>query len=135
MSKLKSTHSNTFKFIDEFSSLKSSYYLSTITVKELEYDDGNYYFDIDYVNKFVSTTIDTSDSLTEKLKEKIHPFYGSHIKDFMKYEGDIVKKNPLTSIMIEYLLMDYEQLALVSGFTTPQRYKQNIMWSLNYFWD
>jgi hypothetical protein len=134
MAQVISTQTKTFKFTDEFSPLSTSHYLSTITVKELEYEDGNHYWDIGYVNKFIPGTID-SQEVIKKLKKTAHPFNGSQIQDFMGYEGDILFKNPMTTIMVDYLLMDYEQLALVSGVTTSQRYKQSIMWSLCNFWD
>ena len=133
MTQIISTQTKTFKFTDEFSE-STFHYLSTITVKELEYEDGSHYWDIEYVNKFIPGTTDSTESIV-KLKKITHPFYGSQVQDFMEYQGDIILKNPLTSIMVEYLLMDYDKLALLSGVTTPQRYKQNIMWSLSYFWD
>ena len=134
MTKVISTQTKTFKFTDEFSQSTSSHYLSTITVKELEYEDGNHYWDIEYVNKFIPGTID-SQVIINSREKKSHPFYGSQVPDFMEYQGDILFKNSMTSIMVKYLLMDYDQLALVSGATTPQRYKQSIMWSLSYLWD
>lgn len=134
MTQVISTQIKTFKFTDEFLQSLSSYYLTTVTVKELKYEDGNHYWDIAYVNKFISGTID-SQEVIKKLEKTAHPFYGSQVEDFMEYQGDILFKNSMTSIMVDYLLMDYEQLALESGVTTPQRYKQSIMWSLSYFWD
>lgn len=134
MTQVISTQTKTFKFTDELSSETTSYYLTTVTVKELKYENGSHYWDIGYVNKFIPGPNESPESIA-KLKKITHPFFGSNVKDFMDYEGDIILKNPMTSFMVEYLLADYEQLSLVSGFTTPQRYKQSIMWSLSYFWD
>jgi len=134
MTQVISTQTKTFKFTDEYLLFNSSYYLTTITVKELKYENGQHYWDITYVNKFIPEP-HSSQELNSAFEKDSHPFSGSNIKNFMDYQGDIVFKNPMTSIMIEYLLMDYDQLALVSGATTPQRYKKNIMWSLSYFWD
>lgn len=134
MTQVISTQTKTFKFTDEFSSSTTSYYLTTITVQELKYEDGLHYWDIGYVNEFISSSSD-SPEIAKICKKNSHPFFGSRIDDFKTYDGDILIKNSLTSVMVEYLLMDYEQLALVSGITSPQRYKQNVMWTLNYFWD
>ena len=134
MTQLISTTTKTFKFTDEFSSRNTSHYLSTITVKELKYETGLHYWDISYVNQFIRGSTD-SPEIIKKCKSTTHPFYGSQVEDYMEYEGEILFKNPMTSTMVEYLLMEYEDLALVSGITTPQRYKQSIMWSLSYFWD
>jgi hypothetical protein len=136
MTQVISTQTKTFKFTDEFSPSTSSHYLTTVTVKELKYEDGNHYWDIGYAHKFIPGTIDLPVVIINSLEKKLHPFYKiSQVQDFMDYEGDILFKNPMTTIMVEYLLMDYEELALVSGVTTAQRYKQSIMWSLSYFWD
>ena len=135
MTQIISTQTNTFKFTDEFSSSVSAYYLTTISVKDLKYEDGNHYWDIEYNNIFIPVQLASHRQSTENFKKTAHPFFGSQVEDFMNYQGDIIKKNPMTSIMVEYLLMDYDQLALISGFTTPERYKQRIMWSLANFWD
>ena len=37
--------------------------------------------------------------------------------------------------MIEYLLMNYEELSKYSGNVTPQCYKRSIMVALSKFWD
>lgn len=121
-----STRNETFKFTDTDS---SSYYVVNITVQELEYSNGQHYFDISYECIFIGIP-DSHDN------SRAHPFFGSQVDDFMKYKGDIIVKNRLTSIMVDYLLMDNEQLALETEHTTPQRYRQNIMWSIaHYFWD
>jgi hypothetical protein len=120
------TRNETFKFTDTDS---SSYYVVNIMVQELEYSIGQRYYDISYDFIFIAVP-DSHDN------SRAHPFFGSQVDDFMKYNGDIIVKNRLSSIMVDYLLMDNEQLSLESGHTTPQRYRQNIMWSIaHYFWD
>ena len=70
----------------------------------------------------------TFDILTfEEYKQSIHPFFGSLIEDYMTYEGDTVIKNTLSSSIIDYLLMDYDQLEKVSGSSSAQKYKQSII--------
>lgn len=133
MTKVITTRTNTFKFTSEVYG-SNSYYMSTVIVKELEYESGQHYWDISYKNDFISDPTDNVEKINQD-KLKLHPFYGSHMSDYMDYTGEILFKNPLTTIMVDYLLMDYEQIELESGLTTSQRYKQNIMWSLCYFWD
>ena len=49
--------------------------------------------------------------------------------------GVIVHKNEMTKIMIDYLLMDNEELSKYSGLTCVNRYRQNIMRNLENLWD
>ena len=66
---------------------------------------------------------------------KNHPFFETNMEDFLGYEGEVIAKNPMTDMMVNYLRMDDEELAKFSGHTTPQDYKHKIMLSIVYFWD
>jgi hypothetical protein len=57
------------------------------------------------------------------------------MEDFLSYEGEVIAKNPMSEMMVDYLLMDDAELAKFSGHTTPQDYKHKIMLSIVYFWD
>jgi hypothetical protein len=52
-----------------------------------------------------------------------------------EYQGDIILANPMTSIMVEYLLMPLEDTKKICGDDCPLRYKSNIMLALTNFWD
>jgi hypothetical protein len=121
-----STKQKTFKFINEFDSNDKSYYLIKIVVKELLYDDGKIFYDIGYEYEFNGL---------EKSKKIIHPYH--HTKDVadLDLEGVIVFKNKMTETMVEYLLLDPEELETVSRTTTAQCYRTNIMIGLARLWD
>jgi hypothetical protein len=133
MTQIVSIQSKTFKFTDEIR-FSSCYYNVNITVKELLYDTGILYYEINYKYEYVSSAL-YSDDINQKYKKIIHPFYGYSIENYMTYSKEIVVKNSLTSLMIEYILMDYDQLQKVSGATTAQKYKQTTMVALSFFWD
>ena len=52
-----------------------------------------------------------------------------------QYLGDIIHSNPMIEQMIQYLLMDDDELMKYTGITTPNRYKLQIINSLKLFWD
>ena len=126
MTQTLSTKQKTFKFINEFDSNDKSYYLIKIVVKELLYDDGKIFYDIGYEYEFNGL---------EKSKKIIHPYH--HTKDVadLDLEGVIVFKNKMTEAMVEYLLLDPEELENVSRTTTAQCYRTNIMIGLARLWD
>jgi hypothetical protein len=103
------------------------HYVVTVTVKELLYSDGKTYMDIHY--DFDAKMKDTRQHIVT------HPFYDSEVSDFLTYDGEIIARNPMTAMMVEYLLMEDAELAKFTGNTTPQDYKHKIMLSLAYFWD
>jgi len=116
---------------------KTPYYTLDVTEKELKYECGYYYYDIGYEFKFISS--DTC-SLEENIKhEKLaHPFASFSSDDDTKFEGVIVYKNDLTKMLVEFLLMDYEELETKIQHTlkvSPQSYKSNVMESLALLWD
>ena len=82
------------------------------------------YYDITYKHK-----------LSNKKEETLlaHPFYGSENKENM--EGEIITKNTLTDKLIEYLLMDLNELKKHTGKTTPLDYKRIIMNTITLMWD
>jgi len=126
MTQTLSTKQKTFKFINEFDSNDKSYYLIKIVVKELLYDDGKIFYDIGYEYEFNGL---------EKSKKIIHPYH--HTKDVadLDLEGVIIYKNKMTEAMVEYLLLDPEELENVSRTTTAQCYRTNIMIGLARLWD
>jgi hypothetical protein len=105
------------------------HYKITISVKDLFYSDGKKYMDIGYEFEAVMET----DAVGKLLKN--HPFFHCDMDDFLEYDGEIIAKNPMTAMMVDYLLMDNAELAKFSGHTTPQDYKHKIMLSIVHFWD
>ena len=133
MSQVISTKKSNFKIYNEFDTynLSDPYYLVEILVKELKYENENYYYDLTYNYKFISS-IERSEEYNYKLKLSLHPFYD---KKHCECTGVIVFKNEMITKMIEYLLMSDSDLKSISGLTTTQNYRVNIMNSLEIFWD
>ena len=78
----------------------------SVNVKDLYYSDGKQYMDISFMTTHPNTT--------EPFMIH-HPFYGTDVEDYLNYEGEIIAKNPMTSIMVNYLLMDDAKLAKFVG--------------------
>jgi hypothetical protein len=66
---------------------------------------------------------------------EIHPF--RHDKDFIRYslDGDIVFRNTLSDVLVQYLQMNNEDLLKHSGSTTPEEYRKTVMKSIALLWD
>ena len=107
----------------------SDHYKVTVSVKDLFYSDGKKYMDIGYTFESVMETEPVGKLI------KNHPLYDSVMEDFLTYDGEVIAKNPMTAMMVDYLLMDDAELAKFSGHTTPQDYKHKIMLSIVHFWD
>ena len=93
-----------------------------ITVKTLRYKCGNEYYDITYSYGYAC-----SDS------RHLNPFNEGNASQ--SEDGDIIKKNPMTEKMVEYLLMNEVQLGELTGHMHPTDYKAGIMRALSLFWD
>ena len=65
-----------------------------------------------------------------------HPFYND-IQFFNTghNDGEIIAKNSLSDILVEYLLMDNDTLSQKSGFSTPEFYRMSIIQGIKHFWD
>ena len=133
MTQIISTNTNNFKIYNEFENndLSGPYYLVEITIKELKYENGNNYYDINYEFKFIRSSTKSQED-NNKLKLTLHPFYNQKNID---YDGVIVFKNEMVTKMVEFLLMCDSDLESNSGLTTAQTYRINIMNSLGMLWD
>ena len=112
------TFTKRFRFINEFDSSDNSYCNIIITVIEHLYNDGNTYYEINYEYEYNGL---------ESSKMTICPE--------VTFNGVIILKNKMTEIMVEYLLADPKELSKVSGASTQQCYRTNIILSLDRMWD
>jgi len=112
----------------------SPHYILSIIQKELQYESGCCYYDIEYNFKFIPSDQFTTEE-NKKHRKLAHPFAPFSSDDDTKFEGVIVYANELTKKLVEFLLMDYDQLAEIIDHDTPQSYKSNIMESLALLWD
>ena len=125
MTSIVSTKEKTFTFVNEFDVMDTSFYIIDVKVEEKLYSNGKTFYDISYSYKFEGS---------EESRLNLHPFYNDKtIVD--EAEGVIVYKNKMTEMMIEYLLLDSEELKKVSNITSAQCYRASIMLSLNPLWD
>ena len=100
-----------------------------ILINTLEYSNGKQYYDISYVYNFYPDSNFSKAQLIEQYKN-MNP-----LKKPATDCGGIVYKNRVITPMIEYLCMDDETLINETGSTTPQRYRFNIIQTLEKFWD
>ena len=93
-----------------------------VTAKTLRYENGEEYYDIGYRYQYNSDDA-----------KHLNPFNDSLLSQ--SDEGDIIRKNDMIRLMVDYLLMEIDQLAELIGKTCPIDYKSHIMRSLSLFWD
>ena len=109
-------------FIENRFNSKNDYCDITINVKHIKYGDDTEYYYINYDNVFSKNHID-KDYIDDS-----HPLYNYHkiiSKNILHY--NIITKNSMTTEMIKYLLMDYDELELHCGNNSPEFYKKGIM--------
>jgi hypothetical protein len=91
-----------------------------ITIDTIDYGNNNYFYKIAYTYQY---STDNSNYL--------NPFYKCDDGE----EGVIVNKNKLTDTLIEFLIMNDDDLKLLSGHISPFDYKAATMRSLALLWD
>ena len=64
-----------------------------------------------------------------------HPF--RHDTEFMEnsLDGDIIFRNTLSDVLVEYLQLNNNDLLKHSGSTTPDQYRKTVMKSISLLWD
>lgn len=75
--------------------------------------------------------------IIQKLEDLVIPCPFAYFDDNVKecYEGVIVIKNPMTTSMVDMIMMDDEELEKYSGNSTAENYRRNIMVNITNFWD
>lgn len=131
MSIILSTTKKTFRFINEFDENPRYYCDTTFTVKKKRYNSGGDFYYITCENKY---------SENNKHSLSASPFYDDMKNGESKIEKCytdvlILISNPMSDIMVEYLLMDFSKLTEVSGHVSAMNYKISIINSLTHFWD
>jgi hypothetical protein len=119
------------QFYDETFNITKAYYDVKITVKTRLYDSGVEYYDITYNYKFHPMELKNEDDIFY-FQKVIHPFYQ---EDQQGKYGEIIRKNKMTTCLVEYLLKSDEALMEDIGLSTPQRYRSDIIHSIARLWD
>ena len=121
------------RFDGEKYNLHGPYYLVRIGVKTLQHGEDLFY-EVDFNYSFERNSATLGDM--DFFKKNYHPFYRRGEKGCasdLQYGGMIIK-NAMTTMMIDYLLMEDDVLRKRSGCNNPQKYRKSIMFSLSYFW-
>ena len=131
------TREKVFKFLDIFDNNEEIFCITNIKVVEKE-SGGKIIYDITYSYDCPGLN-STNPEIVERSK-KCFPFYYSKKKlgDVIYNiddEGVIVFKNSLTEKMVEYLLMEPNELQELIGTHWWMQYKIKVMESLTIFWD
>jgi len=113
----------TFKIMELVS---EAYVLITIYIIETTYNK----YDINLQYDFDNQTLSKSD---KKFIMKNLELYDNTLDDF--YSGEIIHKNPLTTHLIQYLLMDDIQLQTFSGNVTADTYRLSLLHAIKSLWD
>lgn len=115
---------NSFEFYDVNDS--SNFCKLYVTVKKLKYQTEEIYYDISYSYEYFGN---------DKKAEQLNPLLFIENDNGLSYVGDIIAYNSLTSEIVRYLLMPFDELSKYSGRVEPQQYKIQIIKSINLFWD
>tara|TARA_B100000575_G_C23054390_1_gene606944 strand:- start:79 stop:483 length:405 start_codon:yes stop_codon:yes gene_type:complete len=99
-----------------------------MTAKGKEVNGKEYYY-ISYKNTF--SDIDNPELFQVN---SAHPFHNND--ELCEHlDGEIIIKNEMTDAMINYLLMDFDELSKYSGSSEPMHYKGMIMRMFTHLWD
>ena len=92
-----------------------------------------------YVINYQHTIITPEKSnVIENIKDVVVPCPFGFSKDISVregYEGAIVIKNPMTTGMIQMIMMDDKELEKYTGNSTAENYRRNIIVNITNFWD
>jgi hypothetical protein len=146
MTKVIETRNNTFKFYDKIDdellegespdciianlSLNQAYLEVKITVIEKEYIDTKRFYYIDYKYKLI-TSSDMCEAKKFRLFRNTFPFDN----DKCNSNGEVVYKNDLTSKMVDYILMNDDELEKHTNINKAQTYRGELMKALVSLWD
>ena len=127
----------TFRFNDALQP-HSAFYCDLnilVNVKQIDGDSTEYYeilYNPDYSHNTMLQAYycNPLSSLDESAPAKDYD-----LANHEHYDCDIVAKNPMTDKMIEFILMDFDELEKWCGKGTPQEYKRHVILSLNMFWE
>ena len=123
-----------FKFLDIFDNNEEIFCITNIKVIEKE-SGGKIIYDITYT--YECPGLNSTDSEIVERSKKCFPLFYSvkRLGPIIDEVGVIVFKNSLTEKMVEYLLMEPNELQEVIGTHWWMQYKIKIMESLAIFWD
>ena len=130
MSMILSAKINTLRFTDQFEGISLDTYCDVeITVYHRLHDNDRETYDIQYKCTYSHST---------PLCKTLNPFFGGWDGGASSSDcrhGDTISANEMTEKMVEYLLMDFEELAKYSGNKSALSYKISLMRGITFLWD
>ena len=118
-----STRTSILRLHDPFNEEESEYTDVKIEIERKKYDSGQDFFYVTYAYSYPPCNHE----------KRGNPFLSSSYKEHA--EGDIVAANEMTERMMEYLLMDLDDMTEVCGRVSPLSYKISLMRALTHLWD
>ena len=106
-----------------------------VTEKCYEHEEHKpHWYYINYSYSYIGMKTGAEKSADRCYRHPSNPFNGEkHAED--EYKGTIIKKNEMTELMVEYLLMPFDDLDISKiGRRCPQQYKKQIIHSISNFW-
>ena len=105
------------------------YYMVDVTVSEIQHNIvGTHYWKIKYAFQYVPYSKEKQKDFDVQLHH--HPFYGSTLEDYQFYTKNYHDKLPLTTMMVNHLLMNDQEISSVCGKLTIHEYRKQLMWEL-----
>ena len=126
---------NSFTFVNETptqSNSKTPMLECKVSITVIDtISDGKSIYNISYDYMY---TLGDKSCVSNKIQLP-HPFF--HAGELLRNhaDGDIIIKNPMTTEMVRFLVMDNVELSKYSGNSTPQYYRNMIMFNLAKLWD
>ena len=107
----------------------TDYYIVDVSVSEIQHNTVDIqYWKVNYSFQFVPYSPQSKKDFDVQLQH--HPFYNSTVEDYQFYYEDYYDKLPLTSIIVDHLMLNDEQIATVCGKLTIHEYRKQLMWTL-----
>ena len=118
----------TFTFTDDFGETQTICN-TCISVELKTYENGKKFYYVNYSHTMIYPNGLKKLCTDPKDIELPNPFF--YFKSLQEnFDGDIIAHNTYTEKLIEYLLLDDEDLEKVSGSVTAQCYRKQLMYNI-----
>ena len=122
------TRKNSFHY-HSLALITCDYYIVDVSVSEIQHNTVDIqYWKVEYSFQFVPYSTKSTKDFDVQLQH--HPFYKSKLDDYQFYTGDYYDKFPLTTMIVDHLLMNDQEISTVCGKLTIHEYRKYLMWAL-----
>ena len=106
------------------------YYIVDVSVSEMQHNRVDIqYWKVNYSFQFVPYSTKSKEKDFD-VQLQHHPFHKSTLEDYQFYYEDYYDHLPITTMIVDHLLMNDQQISTVSGKLTIHEYRKQLMWSL-----